>query len=626
MSSGCGDVLSLQDLKTAKLHQTFEAEVITGRVGGVVTGASIDYATNPVTGQTQKTMPAILRDIGFEPASFDFTSGGTLTTNGRNKAVLWPMADGGDGDWYYWEGALPKVIPAASTPASTGGVTEGAWRPVGDITLRAELLSTSGASIIGSSSGKTVQEEIDASKAAYASIKTPEGYYKETFSDAITFNIPSDFANLQVAVDSLSNQTIIQGKKIILNIESGYKEKFGLKVQNGDFSKFYIQSADAVVEVSDDFIGVVGPDGGSTITSGTVIMAYHARGPVLGCVFDGKQIARTLYFALGGSFGWSDRLQSSTEESPNPVKIAGGKNFRHATFQAQEGSTIVCENAVATGCLLNSIYCERNSTIHAEFTDASGSTQAGVMATRGSRVNADTMNVSGCKFGMWASRGAVISAADANANNCSVYGFYADMAATINAHNSSALAAGTNMPPDTGNLVNPGSSYHAYRGSTINCTTGKATGSKYGLSAVIDSNISGFGVTASNCVTAAAFARYTSHISIDNCTVTGSLASGLVASDASTISANTGGVTNTTGTAIQAVNASRISLASGVVNTAATGVYSDAGSTISCIGATVTATVGLRVGRGGVISATGATYSNANIAINTINPNGIIFA
>lgn len=139
MSSGCGDVLSLQDLQVAKRNQIFEAEVITGKQGGIALGANIDYATNQNTGQVQKTMPAILRDIGFEPASFDFTSGGTLTTNDRNKAVLWPMADGGDGDWYYWEGALPKVIPAASTPASTGGIAEGAWRPVGDITLRGDL-------------------------------------------------------------------------------------------------------------------------------------------------------------------------------------------------------------------------------------------------------------------------------------------------------------------------------------------------------------------------------------------------------------------------------------------------------------------------------------------------------
>lgn len=60
MSSGCGDVLSLEDMKTAKKHQVFEAEVITGKSGGVAGGADIDEATNPVTGQTQDTLPAVI--------------------------------------------------------------------------------------------------------------------------------------------------------------------------------------------------------------------------------------------------------------------------------------------------------------------------------------------------------------------------------------------------------------------------------------------------------------------------------------------------------------------------------------------------------------------------------------
>lgn len=156
MSSVCGDVLSLADLQTAKKHQIFEAEVITGKSGGVAGGADIDYATNPVTLQVQKTLPAVLRDAGFEPASFDFTTGGTLTTSGRNKAVLWPLSDGGDGDWYYWEGALPKVIPAASTPSSTGGVADGAWRPVGDLSLRSSL-ATADSGYLVDDSNITVQ-------------------------------------------------------------------------------------------------------------------------------------------------------------------------------------------------------------------------------------------------------------------------------------------------------------------------------------------------------------------------------------------------------------------------------------------------------------------------------------
>ena len=97
MSSGCGDVLSLADLQTAKKHQIFEAEVITGKSGGVSGGADIDYATNQVTGQTQKTLPAVLRDAGFVTAAFDFSTGGTLSTNDRNKTLLWPVPAGGDG-------------------------------------------------------------------------------------------------------------------------------------------------------------------------------------------------------------------------------------------------------------------------------------------------------------------------------------------------------------------------------------------------------------------------------------------------------------------------------------------------------------------------------------------------
>lgn len=173
MSSGCGDVLSLEDLKTAKKHQLFEAEVITGLEGGVASGAHIDYATNTATGQVQKTMPAILRDIGFRPATFDFDSGGTIGVNDRDLAVLWPLP-GGDGDWYYWEGALPKVIPASSTPNSTGGIADGAWRPVGDITLRGALASSTGASMIGYDATTVAAELIKLNRRA--EFVTPEEY------------------------------------------------------------------------------------------------------------------------------------------------------------------------------------------------------------------------------------------------------------------------------------------------------------------------------------------------------------------------------------------------------------------------------------------------------------------
>lgn len=149
MSSGCGDVLSLADLQTAKKHQIFEAEVITGKSGGVSGGADIDYATNQVTGQTQKTLPAVLRDAGFSPVSWDFSTGGTLTVNDRDKVVYDPVSK----TWYSYVGTLPVVVPASFNPVGNAN-----WKPQTDPDLRAELASTAGSSLIGSPHSGTLAQ------------------------------------------------------------------------------------------------------------------------------------------------------------------------------------------------------------------------------------------------------------------------------------------------------------------------------------------------------------------------------------------------------------------------------------------------------------------------------------
>ncbi len=126
------DLLTVADLEAAKKHDTFHSEVISGKAGGVAGGADIDYATNQVTGQVQKTMPAVLRDIGVERIG-DFTTGCTVTA--RNQGVLEV-----GGSVYIWLGTLPKVVPAASTPGATGGIyPSGDWLDVGDASLRGEI-------------------------------------------------------------------------------------------------------------------------------------------------------------------------------------------------------------------------------------------------------------------------------------------------------------------------------------------------------------------------------------------------------------------------------------------------------------------------------------------------------
>ena len=112
----CGDVLSLEDLQTAKKHQIFEAEVITGKAGGVAGGASIDTATNPVTGQTQQTLPSLLADLGFDVQSWTSSTGGVLAS--ANQVFLNDTSGSlGVGDYYAWGGTFPKTVPAGTDPA-----------------------------------------------------------------------------------------------------------------------------------------------------------------------------------------------------------------------------------------------------------------------------------------------------------------------------------------------------------------------------------------------------------------------------------------------------------------------------------------------------------------------------
>nr|DAM17044.1 MAG TPA: tail spike [Caudoviricetes sp.] len=68
------------------------------------------------------------------------------------------------GEYYRWDGAFPKAVPAGSTPDSTGGIGVGAWLSVGDATLRGDLALPSGAGIIGTESGYNVQEELNTIK------------------------------------------------------------------------------------------------------------------------------------------------------------------------------------------------------------------------------------------------------------------------------------------------------------------------------------------------------------------------------------------------------------------------------------------------------------------------------
>ncbi|HGM9888614.1 TPA: hypothetical protein ACKRET_002627 [Proteus mirabilis] len=59
------------------------------------------------------------------------------------------LRDETTGEYYRWDGELPKIVPIDSTPDNSGGVGVGKWLGVGDASLRGDLSAASGTDLIG---------------------------------------------------------------------------------------------------------------------------------------------------------------------------------------------------------------------------------------------------------------------------------------------------------------------------------------------------------------------------------------------------------------------------------------------------------------------------------------------
>lgn len=104
------------------------------------------------TGTVRRSFQQIIMDMGFEPLSGSFQSGATLTQ--RNQV----LQDISTGVFYSWNGALPKVVAAGSTPATSGGIGAGAWVDRTDATLRAALAGQNGVALVN---GAAKQVDVD---------------------------------------------------------------------------------------------------------------------------------------------------------------------------------------------------------------------------------------------------------------------------------------------------------------------------------------------------------------------------------------------------------------------------------------------------------------------------------
>lgn len=92
---------------------------------------------------TREIWRRMCQEIGLGLHDGSFQKGATLTLA---TDTLW---DVGNGKVYVWHGALPKTVPANSTPLTTGGIDASNWEDIGQRSFLGLITSNQGATRVG---------------------------------------------------------------------------------------------------------------------------------------------------------------------------------------------------------------------------------------------------------------------------------------------------------------------------------------------------------------------------------------------------------------------------------------------------------------------------------------------
>lgn len=234
-------------------------------------GALADDDTSPVTDTSDGNT-----DKRYTPQKvFDYITGKMLPASSADNAIV--RFDGTSGNSLQGSKALiddaGNVTPS-SNDGSALGKTSLKWSDAffaagavvnfnsGNFTIThsAGLLTFSGNVSLGTGNALTAgtmelghASDTTLSRAA-AGVLAVEGVrLAKLITSDQTYNIPTDYATLQAAVDDLSQHRVKQGAILTLNIESGHALTAGLSLTNGDYSHFRIVSEDDIVPVDAGF-------------------------------------------------------------------------------------------------------------------------------------------------------------------------------------------------------------------------------------------------------------------------------------------------------------------------------------------------------------------------------------
>ncbi|MCM7226409.1 glycosyl hydrolase family 28-related protein [Enterobacter cloacae] len=142
------------------------------------------------------------------------------------------LRDEDTGEYYRWDGALPKHVDAGSTPSSSGGVGVGAWVGIGDASLRAMLATSAGAGMIGAldsdGNATTVQNAIG----HYRAYTVKKRLDEELSVGAIAGVDPTGATDSTAALNGFFSLLNTNGTKTTIRIPAGTYLTTGLTINN----------------------------------------------------------------------------------------------------------------------------------------------------------------------------------------------------------------------------------------------------------------------------------------------------------------------------------------------------------------------------------------------------------
>ncbi|EMY0637063.1 hypothetical protein AAIC24_002842 [Providencia rettgeri] len=139
------------------------------------------------------------------------------------------LRDEATGEYYRWDGDLPKQVPAGSTPQSTGGIGKGAWVSVGDATLRSSLAKNDGFSNIGACNSieelKNVTPENNLQRIIVNKYYASESYFMPRQYIWYSTSLRQDDGGVVIASNKIS-----KGRWILQEVSESFDARvFGMK-------------------------------------------------------------------------------------------------------------------------------------------------------------------------------------------------------------------------------------------------------------------------------------------------------------------------------------------------------------------------------------------------------------